>query len=77
MLGIVLSLAWSAHLARSQEEETAPATKSSRPSKTEDALERKLDEVLANQKAILQKFDAVMEELRVIKIRATQGARRP
>ena len=35
------------------------------------ALERKLDQVLANQQAILQKFDAVMEELHIIKIRAS------
>ena len=35
------------------------------------ALEGKLDEVLANQQTILQKFDMVMEELRIIKVRAT------
>ena len=32
----------------------------------------RLDEILANQRAILEKFDAVMEELRIIKIRATR-----
>ena len=31
----------------------------------------RLDEVLATQRTILEKFDAVMEELRIIKIRAT------
>jgi len=31
----------------------------------------KLNEILANQHTILQKFDAMMEELRIIKIRAT------
>lgn len=34
-------------------------------------LQRKLDEVLANQASILGRFDAVMEELRIIKVRAT------
>ena len=41
-------------------------------------LEKKLNEVLANQQqilttqqAILQKFDAMMEELRIIKVRTT------
>ncbi len=34
-------------------------------------LETKLDQVLANQQTILQKFDAVMEELRIIKVRAS------
>ena len=34
-------------------------------------IERKLDEILSNQQTILQRFDAVMEELRIIKIRAT------
>lgn len=40
--------------------------------KNRDAeLEKKLDQILANQALILQKFDAVMEELRIIKVRAT------
>ena len=34
-------------------------------------LEKKLDEILQNQQALLKKFDAVMEELRIIKVRAT------
>ncbi len=45
---------------------------------TERSLERRLDELLANQATllanqteILQRFDAVMEELRIIKVRAT------
>lgn len=32
-------------------------------------LEKRLDEIAATQTQILQKFDAVMEELRIIKIR--------
>ena len=65
-----------------QQEETAPssARASRSPGKgtrenakeTESSrMEKKLDEILANQTAILQRFDAVMEELRIIKVRAT------
>ncbi len=46
-------------------------TKSSASSLKGDDLEKKLDEILANQQAILERFDQVMEELRIIKIRAT------
>ena len=48
------------------------------PSIDESSLEKRLSKVLANQEKILanqaeilQKFDAVMEELRIIKVRAT------
>ena len=34
-------------------------------------LDAKLDQILANQEKILQRFDEVMEELRIVKIRAT------
>ena len=34
-------------------------------------VERKLDQILANQETILQRFDQVMEELRIIKVRST------
>lgn len=34
-------------------------------------LEEKLDRILANQTKILEQFDVVKEELRIIKIRAT------
>jgi len=41
-------------------------------------LEDKLEKVLANQQAILQKFDAIQEELRIIKVRASsRGAIAP
>ena len=36
------------------------------------AIERKLDHILANQQAILDKLDSMTEELHVIKIRATR-----
>ena len=35
------------------------------------ALERKLDDMLAGQQAILKRLDEVMEELKIVKIRAT------
>lgn len=34
-------------------------------------LEETLDRILANQEIMLQKFDAVMEELRIIKVRSS------
>ena len=34
-------------------------------------LEKKLDELLQNQQTILQRLDQVMEELRIVKVRAT------
>ncbi|MBI2104225.1 MAG: hypothetical protein HYT90_01415 [Candidatus Omnitrophica bacterium] len=34
-------------------------------------LEDKLDQILANQEKIFQRFDEVMEELKIVKIRAT------
>lgn len=36
------------------------------------AIEKKLDALLADHTTILQKLEAVMEELRVIKVRATR-----
>ncbi|MBI3323982.1 MAG: hypothetical protein HYZ92_01740 [Candidatus Omnitrophica bacterium] len=36
------------------------------------AIERKLNEILNNQTAILQQLDAMMEELKIIKVRATR-----
>ena len=34
-------------------------------------IERSLDDVLASQQQVLQKFDGIAEELRIIKVRAT------
>ena len=34
-------------------------------------LDKKLDQILQNQQTILQKFDVIMDELRIIKVRAT------
>lgn len=35
------------------------------------SIDKKLQTILDNQQLILQKFDAVMEELRIVKIRCT------
>ncbi len=37
------------------------------------ALSAKLDEVVGNQKTIMQELDAIKEELNIIKIRITQN----
>ena len=50
------------------------SAQSTRDTKSDSrVLERKLEEVLATQQAILQKLDALMEELRIIKVRATHS----
>ncbi len=41
-------------------------------SKKMAALDKKLDDVLKQEQAILQQLDTMMEELRIIKIRATR-----
>ena len=73
-LGICLSLA-----VTSMAEETSRATRSvlggaasgGSSASSNAGLEKKLDQILANQETILQRFDQVMEELRIIKVRAT------
>lgn len=67
--------------AKSYSAETAssPSTAKTKSASLDSAaIDKKLKEVLENQKqilanqaAILQKFDAIMEELRIIKVRAT------
>ena len=49
----------------------AKQTESSVSSQAKDSIEKKLDQILANQETILRRFDQVMEELRIIKVRAT------
>lgn len=49
------------------------SAQSTRDTKSDSrALEKKLDEVLATQQTILQKLNEMMEELRIIKVRATR-----
>ena len=78
-LGMIVSLLYIwAQIASAIEEpsETKPSQAASKPASTisggkEAKILSKLDEILANQHTILQKFDAIMEELRIIKVRAT------
>ncbi|GEM_PF-1773048 len=44
----------------------------SEPKLNTQALEKKLDRVLANQQTMLERLDAMTEELHIIKIRATR-----
>jgi hypothetical protein len=64
-------------LARAADEEPAgrasrrAARTSASSSSSADGLERKLEEVLAGQQAILKRLDEIMEELKIVKIRAS------
>ena len=82
VLGCVLAAgAGFGALARAADEEGSADRATRRTSRTTtavtstasntDPLERKLDDVLAGQQAILKRLDEVMEELRIVKIRAT------
>ena len=56
------------------EDTSAPAAHSSRAIETANMkIDRKLDQILSNQNEILKRFDLIMEELRVIKVRATRS----
>ena len=73
LCGLIL---WASAGARAADEESpSKSTRSSRASKSaelsRDAIEQKLDEILSNQQKILQRLDEVMEELKIVKIRAT------
>ena len=54
--------------AGSQAKRTVATKKDSQHAKI---IDEKLNQVLANQQALLQKFEAIKEELHIIKIRAT------
>ena len=62
---------------RSSTTTAGPATRSAKPAATASSnnpnakLEAKLDQILANQEQIFRRFDEVMEELRIVKVRAT------
>ena len=58
--------------AGNQMKKTVAAKKDSQHTKI---IDEKLNQVLANQQLVLQKFEAIKEELRIIKIRAaSRGA---
>lgn len=78
LLGVGLAIGVASSFVLS-DQEPVPSSRSSRSSKASSSgsnanIESKLDDILANQQAILQKFDAIMEELRIIKVRATLRA---
>ncbi len=80
-VGLVGALSWFS--AASAVEETARVHKAPKKTSTSEGcgdaiVERRLqeimnrqEEILRTQQTILQKFDAVMEELRIIKVRAS------
>ena len=80
LVGIGIGLGMASHPVFSQEEHavpdrstkattTKPASKSSGGGTKDSQIERKLDQILSTQQDILSKFDAVLEELRIIKVR--------
>ena len=56
---------------RSRKDASGWATKGTEKDVSLDTLEEKLKRILANQQAILQKADAVKQELGVIKVRVS------
>lgn len=61
-------------LSPNSEEEGMGAIDAPRLRKLESEIttvSKKLDDIASTQQTILQKFDAIMEELRIIKVRAT------
>lgn len=62
---VALAVFAAGHLANAQ---------ASRDSKSDlRSLEKKVDDALANQQLILKKLEDVLEELRIVKVRATQS----
>lgn len=73
MLGISLvgALAWcQAQVAAEQARSKHTSAQSSDTAIDEAILLQKLEQVLANEQAILKKFDALQDEVRVIRVRA-------
>ena len=72
VLVIVATLGMFSRAVFSQEEERQEGRPQATNTHNQDAkILKKLDQVVANQEAILHRFDEVMEELRIIKIRAS------
>jgi hypothetical protein len=75
-VGLALALgigAWINTSTLAKEEGTGSSSRSSRASKASDGgkTEEKLNEILENQQKILKRLDEVMEELKIVKIRAS------
>ena len=56
---------------RSSKTAKAAAEKTDEAGKLDPQVEARLNDILAHQQEILQRLDQVMEELKIIKIRAT------
>ena len=78
--GLVVAISlglWIGAETHAAEESSAQSSRSTRASSTsgsetgDDAIIQKLNQVLAKQATILQRLDEVMEELKIVKIRAT------
>lgn len=75
-MALAMTVPFAAHAQVEATSKTRPRASKATGSQASEAdlaaLEKKLDKVLANQQALLQQLDAMMEELRVIKMRATR-----
>lgn len=77
VLGLAAVIGWQVPRLVSAASRSRPASSKSAAEASADAashkqIQARLDQILTNQVEILARFDAVMEELRVVKIRATQ-----
>ena len=74
VLGMLLGLSVQGPLQAQTETTTRRSTRGS-PKKTESShakIERKTRQILDNQQQILQKFDALLEEIHTVKIRVSR-----
>ena len=80
VLGLVIGSLGSSVLVAAETPANKPSAQSAKqPTQSDRAretrIEQKLDQILSNQQTILQRFDQVMEELRIVKVRATMNGR--
>lgn len=73
LLAILLASGWAAAqpLTAAERSSKTAAGKTEEANKLDPKVEAKLNDILARQEQILQRLDQVMEELRIVKIRAT------
>ena len=75
-LALVVSVGvWRAFAVSNEPETTQDSSQSAGTSQVDERkVEVELDKVLASQEQVLQRFDGVLEELRIIKVRASSLA---
>lgn len=73
---VVMAGAWAAAEPsdRSSRSASTPRASGGSGKSKQAALEAKLEQILANQRAILEKSGKVMEEIRIIQVRASSRA---